>query len=233
MKRPAWPACTRRRRVVGAVLAAGTGLLGLSLSAEGDDPLFYALTLSLAGTWAAGALGSGPVPAGAAITRPGLRSLGEPVLTGAGTFGLFYAAARIARRNPRLNRAIRSVLGYMDEGSPALVLLTASLNAVTEEAFFHGAVWDSVGPDHQGAVTAALYTASTLATRNPALIAGGAVTSLIFGTQRRRSGGVAAPAIAHVTWSILMLTLLPRLFPPDRGRVSPARSWAGGTHART
>jgi membrane protease YdiL (CAAX protease family) len=212
MRGRAW----RRRRVVGAVLPVGTGLLGLSLSAEADDPLFYALTLSLAGAWAAGALASGPIPAGAVVTRPGLRTLTEPVLTGAGTFGLFCAAARIARRSPALNGAIRRVLAYMDVGPAPLVVLTASLNAVAEELFFHGALWDATGPGHEGALTSAVYTASTLATRNPALIASGAVTSLIFGTQRRRSGGVVAPAIAHVTWSVLMLTVLPALLRPDR-----------------
>ncbi len=208
----------RRRRVVGAALPAGTALLGLSLAAEGDDPRFYALTLGLAGTWTAGALASGPVPAGTAVTRPGLRSLAEPVLTGAGTFGLFYTAARVARRNPALNRAIASVLGYMDTGPAGLILLTAGLNAVAEELYFHGALWDAAGPDHQAAATAAVYTAATLATRNPALVLSGAVTSLIFGTQRRRSGGVAAPALAHVVWSVLMLTLLPPMFGPERGR---------------
>jgi membrane protease YdiL (CAAX protease family) len=202
----------RRKRVVGAVLPAGTGLLGLSLAAEGDDPRFFALTLGLAGTWAAGALASGPVPAGAVFSRPGLRSVAEPVLTGAGTFGLFYAAARVARRSPGLHRAISSVLGYMDTGPSGLVLLTACLNAVAEEVFFHGALWDAVGPDHPEVATAAVYTGATVATRNPALVLGGAVTSLIFGAQRRRSGGVAAPAIAHVVWSVLMLTLLPPLF---------------------
>lgn len=233
----------RRRRVVGAVLPAGTGLLGLSLAAEGDDPLFFALTLGLAGTWAGGALASGPLPAGAAFTTPGLRSLAEPVLTGAGTFGLFYAAARVARRNPTLNRAISSVLGYMDTGPSGLVLLIACVNAVAEELYFHGALWDAAGPDHPAATTAAVYTAATVSTRNPALVLGGAVTSVIFGGQRRRSGGVAAPAIAHVVWSVLMLTLLPPLFAsePDpalgpaartagRGSLPPAtgRSGVGG-----
>jgi uncharacterized protein len=209
---------TRRRRVVGAALPVGTALLGLSLAAEGDDPLFYALTLGLAGTWTAGALASGPIPAGAAFTRPCLRSLAEPVLTGAGTFGLFYAVARVARRNPTLNRAISSVLGYMDAGPAGLVLLTACLNGVAEELFFHGALWDAAGPKRQATATTAVYTASTLATMNPALVLGGAATSLVFGTQRRRSGGVAAPAIAHVVWSVLMLTLLPPMFAPERGR---------------
>jgi membrane protease YdiL (CAAX protease family) len=209
---------TRRSRVVGAVLPAGTALLGLSLAAEGDDPLFYALTLGLAGTWTAGALASGPVPAGAVGTRPGLRDLAEPVLTGAGTFGLFYAVARVARHNPTLNRAISGVLDYMEAGPAGLIILTAAVNAVAEELFFHGALWDAAGPERPVTTTAAVYTVSTLATRNPALVLGGAVTSLIFGHQRRRSGGVAAPAIAHVVWSVLMLTLLPPLFSSEPGQ---------------
>ena len=131
------------------MLPAGTALLGLSLAAEGDDPMFYALTLGLAGTWTAGALASGPVPAGAAFTRPGLRSLAEPVLTGAGTFGLFYAAARVARRNPTLNRAISQRARLHGHRAAGLVLLTAGLNAVAEELFFHGALWDAAGPDHR------------------------------------------------------------------------------------
>ncbi len=63
------------------------------------------------------------------------------------------------------------------------------------------------------AVTTAAYTASTAATGNLALVLGGAVTSLMFGAERARSGGAGvAPVVAHVTWSLLMLTSLPPLF---------------------
>jgi uncharacterized protein YbjT (DUF2867 family)/membrane protease YdiL (CAAX protease family) len=207
-----------RRQKLGVALAACTGLLFLSLSAEADDPLFYALTLGLAGAWTAGALASGPVPGGAVLTRPGWRTLADPVLTGAGTFGLFYSAARLARRSPLLNRAISSVLGYVDTGPTGLVLLTACLNGAAEELFFHGAMWDEAGPRRPASKTALVYTASTTVTRNPALVIGAAATSLIFGQLRRRSGGVAAPALAHMIWSALMLTVLPPMFrdPPSR-----------------
>jgi len=48
----------------------------------------------------------------------------------------------------------------------------------------------------------------------------GLITSVIFGWQRAATGGVLAPALTHVTWSVLMLRYLPRLFraaepPPD------------------
>jgi uncharacterized protein YbjT (DUF2867 family)/membrane protease YdiL (CAAX protease family) len=220
------PAPHIRRRIRGSTLAAGAGLLAASLSAEGDDPLFYALALALAGTWTGGALASGPVPAGNVVTRPSLQAVAEPVLVGAGTFGLFYAAARIARRSPLLNRAISSVLGYVDTGPMSMVLPTACVNGAAEELFFHGALWDEAGPERPAVTTALVYTAATVATRNPALVIGGAVTSLIFGQQRRRSGGVVAPALAHMTWSALILTLLPPLF-----RDQPPGSAAAGSRS--
>ena len=56
------------------------------------------------------------------------------------------------------------------------------------------------------------YAASTSANGNPALVLAGLVTSVIFGWQRLASGGVLAPAVAHVTWSALMLRYIPPLF---------------------
>ena len=60
--------------------------------------------------------------------------------------------------------------------------------------------------------TTLAYAASTAATGNPALVLAGLITSVIFGWQRDATGGVLAPAVAHVTWSVLMLRYLPPLF---------------------
>jgi membrane protease YdiL (CAAX protease family) len=35
---------------------------------------------------------------------------------------------------------------------------------------------------------------------------------VVFGLQRRASGGILAPMITHVTWSMIMLFALPPLF---------------------
>jgi MerR family regulatory protein len=43
----------------------------------------------------------------------------------------------------------------------------------------------------------------------PALVLAGTATSFLFGIQRHTSGGILAPALSHLTWSILMLTCLP------------------------
>ena len=60
--------------------------------------------------------------------------------------------------------------------------------------------------------TTLAYAATTAAPRNPALVLAGTATSVLFGFQRRTSGGVLAPALSHVTWSLLMLCYLPPLF---------------------
>jgi membrane protease YdiL (CAAX protease family) len=219
--------------VVVAAGVAGSALVRASLTAEVDSRRFYLLTASLAGTWTGTTLlAAGPVPAGS--IRPA--GLIRPVVTGAATFGLFYGIASVARRLPLLHRAIGSVLRYVDEGSTLPVLLTATVNAVAEELYFRGAVWQLAEASQPLLRTTAVYTAATAATGNPALVAGGALTSLIFGAERARSGGVIAPAIAHVTWSVLMLTVLPPLFRArPAARKLPAadrRARAGGLRCR-
>ena len=200
-----------RGPVLAATGAGGAALLGISLSTRPGSPQFYVLTLGLAGTWAAGALGSGPLP----LRRPGdprnAAGVVIPVLTGAAGFGLCYGAARLARHIPPLGRAIGSVLEYADGGSTPLVLLTTSANAVAEELFFHGALWQAA-PKHPVATTTLAYAATIAATRNPALVLAGTATSVLFGFQRHASGGVLAPALSHLTWSLLMLTCLPPAF---------------------
>jgi hypothetical protein len=211
-------ACARRGPVLAATGTGAAALLGLSLSARPGSPRFYLLTLGLAGTWTAGALSSGPLPLTRPGTRPGASSVITPVLTGAAAFGLFYGAARLARHIPPLSRAIGNVLDYADGGAKPLVLLTASANAVAEELFFHGALWTAAPHPHPIATTTLAYVATTAATRNPALILAGTATSTLFGLQRHATGGILAPTLSHLTWSLLMLTYLPPLYrtPSDR-----------------
>jgi uncharacterized protein len=201
-----------RRWVVCATGIGGAGLLAASLSARAGSRQFYFLTAGLAATWSGGALAAGPVPWDGAPDRGnGSYHLAVmPVLTGAGAFGLFYGAARLTRHIPVLDRAITNVLRYAADGSAPLVLLTATATAVAEELFFRGALWSLAERAHPLATTTLAYTATTAVTRNPALTIAGAATSVLFGLHRRASGGILAPALAHLTWSLLMLTCLPR-----------------------
>jgi membrane protease YdiL (CAAX protease family) len=210
------------RRAAGLRAAAWRGAAGLgaaallrsSFAAQAGSTRFYLLTTGLAGTWAGGALGAGPVPWRGAgwRARPGSAAralIVVPAVTGAITFAVFYGAARAARRHRALRRAIASVLRYAEAGSTPLVVLIASSSGVAEELFFRGALWSGSRPLR---TTTLAYAASTAATGNPALVLAGLITSVIFGWQRAATGGVLAPAVTHVTWSVLMLRYLPPLF---------------------
>ena len=204
----------RRRRVTAGVSLAGAGLLGVSLSREPDSPAFYGLTLGVAGTWVAGGLASGPLHLGwvqtpeATLRRPLL----TPVIAGAGAFGLFYGAALLVRRIPPLDAAVARVLRYAHQGNPGLVLTTTLANGIAEEVFFRGALYAAAGVEHPVLKSSAVYTLATVATRNPALVLASLPMGLLFALQRRASGGIQAPVISHVTWSVLMLRYLPPLF---------------------
>ena len=210
-----------RRGVVAVVSVAGAGLLGLSLSTPPGSKKFYAATLGVAGTWAAGGLASGPLHRGWTVThdRTARRPVVTPVLIGGAAFGVFYASAKLAKRIPVLDDALCHILSFAEQGSQPLVLLTTLANGVGEEIFFRGAVYAAVGEHHPAAVSTAVYTLATVATRNPALVVAAAVMGSLFGIQRRASGGVQAPLLTHLTWATLMVRFMPPLFRgADRAR---------------
>ena len=219
----------RRRRVTGAVAVTGASLLGVSLSTPPGSPRFYGLTLGVAGTWVAGGLASGPLHLGwmqtptATLRRPLL----TPVAAGAGAFGLFYAAALVAKRIPPLEAAVTRVLRYAQQGNPALVTTTTLANGLAEEVFFRGALYAAAGVEHPVLKSSAVYTLATVATRNPALVLASVPMGLLFALQRRVTGGIQAPALTHLTWSVLMLRFLPPLF-ADQASIDDPRSQQRG-----
>lgn len=204
----------RRRRRVAAVAVTGTGLLGASLSAKPGSNEFYALTFSAAGTWLLGGLVAEPL--GWRAVRGEERSFGRlvvvPALVGAASFGAFFGAALVARRIPVLHDALISVLDYAERGADLPVLATTLANGVAEEVFFRGAVFSALGSSHPVAASTAVYVLTTSATRNPALVLASGVMGTLFALQRRRSGGLLAPIVTHVTWSALMVHYLPAVF---------------------
>ncbi|MEI4271667.1 CPBP family intramembrane glutamic endopeptidase [Klenkia sp. LSe6-5] len=204
----------RRRRVTAAVAVTGAGLLGVSLSQKPDSREFYALTMAVAGTWVAGGVASGPLHRGwMRSPRETLhRPVVTPVVTGAGVFGLFYGAALVAKRIPLLNAAVTRVLRYAHQGNPALVTMTTLTNGVAEEVFFRGALYAAAGTDNPVLKSTAVYGLATTSTRNPALVLASVAMGLLFGWQRKVTGGIQAPVLTHLTWSALMLRYLPPLF---------------------
>jgi membrane protease YdiL (CAAX protease family) len=203
----------RRRKIVAGTVVVGAGLLERSLSAEPDSTPFYAWSMAVASTWVVGGLASGPLHLGRELGPGGAlrRPVATPIATGVGAFGVFYGCALVCRQIPVLERAISSVLTYADEGSTLPVLATTLANGAAEEVFFRGALYAAVG-QRPAVVSTAAYTATTLATKNPSLVLAASVMGSLFGLQRRTTGGIQAPLITHLTWSVLMLRFLPPLF---------------------
>jgi len=218
--READEAFRRRRKVVAGVTVAGAGLLGVSLQTRPASWQFYASTAGVAATWIAGGFASGPLHLGWMQSRDETlrRPVLTPVLTGVGAFGAFYGCAFVAKRIPVLDAAITSVMAYAHQGSTPLVLATSLANGAAEEVFFRGALYAAIGEQHPVALSTVAYALATLPTRNPALVLAATVMGALFAGQRRASGGIQAPALTHLTWSVLMLRYLPPLF-RDRERL--------------
>jgi membrane protease YdiL (CAAX protease family) len=222
----------KRRKVVAVTSLTGAGLLGAGLSTKPGSPEFYGLTAATAATWVVGGLTSGRLHLGRIPRRDELgRPVVVPILVGAGAFGVFYAAALVARRIPVLNRAIGSILEYAYQGSDRLVLVTTLANGAAEEVFFRGALYAAVGRSNPVAASTGVYALATVATRNPALILASVVMGALFGLQRRASGGIQAPMLTHLTWSVLMLRFLPPLFRRPQDADSAGATGRAATYA--
>ncbi|HWJ82720.1 MAG TPA: CPBP family intramembrane glutamic endopeptidase [Nocardioides sp.] len=214
----------RRRRVSAGTLLAGTGLLGASLSTRPGSRPFYGLTFATALTWITGGLLSGPLQRGWIENRARMlnRPVVVPVATGVATFGVFCAGSLVARRIPVLDRAVSSALDFAEGGSGPVVLLTTCANGLGEEVFFRGALYAALPESHPVATSTAAYVLTTVATRNPALVLAATVMGTLFGYQRRATGGLQAPLLTHLTWSTLMVAVLPRVFRGGRHRSGAA-----------
>lgn len=204
----------RRRRLVAVlVLVAGGVLLGSSLSVRPGNRAFYPLTAALAAVWLIGGLASGPLHLGRIQFRGTLR---RPVLTpiavGLLASAVFVAGALVVREIGPLRDYTENVLAHARQGSLPLLAVLTALNGVAEETFFRGALYAALGERHPVLVSTLVYTVVTVATGNPMLVFAAVTLGLVWGLQRRASGGVLAPMLTHVTWSAAMLLALPPLF---------------------
>jgi membrane protease YdiL (CAAX protease family) len=208
---------TRRRVVVAGLLVVGAVLLGVSLSVRPGDAVFYPLTLAVAATWAVGGVLSGPLHLGY-VERAGRtgRTQVRPVLSsfvvGLVSAGVFILGALVVREIPPLHDYVEDLLAHARKGSLGLITLVTVVNGVAEEVFFRGGLFAAIGRRHPVLLSTAIYALATAATRNPMLVFAALTLGLVLGLERRASGGILAPVITHVTWSLLMLFLLPPLF---------------------
>lgn len=208
-------AAFRRRRVVVAVtLLIGALVLGWALRIEAGDPMFYVGTFALAAVWTLGALASGRLWLGQAHTRSGRepsRAIVQSLALGTLLLALFLAGAVVVARIPLLRDPVDALLDHAAVGSLPLIALITAVNGVAEELYFRGALYAGVGRRHPVVVTTAVYALVTAAAGVPLLILAGLLLGLVTGLQRRVTGGILGPIVTHLTWSLGMLLLLPRV----------------------
>ena len=203
----------RRRFVVIAFGVLGGAGLAWGLRTDPGSGAFYVSTLVLSVVWFVGGLLSGPVPLGWE-THDGQRR--RPVLSaiiaGVALAALFVVGALVVRHLPALSDRVERVLDYASEGSWPIVLLLTLANGIAEEVFFRGAVQPALPERTRLPVSVLIYAAITMATGNLMLGFAAVLLGAVVGLQRRATGGVLAPVLTHVTWSVLMFVALPLVF---------------------
>lgn len=203
----------RRRVVVAIVLLVGAVMLGVSLSVAPGNVAFYPLTLTVAAIWVVGGLLSGPLHLGYIPFRGSLRRpIVTPVVTGLLAGALFVVGALVVREIGPLRDYVASVLAHARQGSAVLIAVVTLVNGVAEEVFFRGGLFAAIGRRNPVVISTVIYAVATIATGNPMLVFAALTLGLVLGLQRRASGGILASMLTHVTWSTIMLFVLPPLF---------------------
>jgi membrane protease YdiL (CAAX protease family) len=203
----------RRQAVTLGFVLLGAVVLGFSLRISPGNDWFYPATFGLALVWTVGAFASGPLHLGRTLhgEEPGPRPVLIPLVYGALLAGLFVVGGLVVREIPWLDTQVRHVLDHADQGSVPLLVVITAVNGVAEELFFRGALYAAT-PRHPVIVTTVAYTAATLATGNVMLAVAAVLLGVLVGLERRATGGIQAPIITHVVWSVAMLFALPALF---------------------
>lgn len=205
-------ALRRRQLVTLAFLVLGAAVLAVSLRIEPGSAWFYPATLALAAVWTVGAFASGPLHLGRIAAEDRLRRpVATPIALGLLLAGVFVVGGLVVRQVPALDEQVRRVLEHADQGVGVLIVVITVVNGVAEELFFRGAAYAAT-TWHPVAVTTAAYTLATAATGNPMLTFAALLLGALVGLQRRASGGILAPVLTHVTWSLAMLWALPVVF---------------------
>jgi uncharacterized protein len=208
------PAIVRRRRIVVAILLIiGGVLLAESMRRHPGESSFYRLTLALAAVWAVGALLSGPLHLGGICWRGRNQ---RPVITGSAIGlllgGFFVLGGVVARQIPVASEPITRVVQLAAEGSLPVILTIALLGAIAEELFYRGALYTALGRHYPMVISTVVYLAATMASGNLMLGFAAIILGTVCALERRATGGVLAPILTHLVWSLVVVLALPPLF---------------------
>jgi membrane protease YdiL (CAAX protease family) len=196
-----------RRLVVSVVtLIVGTTLLGISLQSPAGSTKFYVTAAALAGVWLVGGLLAGPQLLGGRTSR----QIAGPILVGVAAFAVFAIGGWVVSGIGPLHHAVNDVVNRADTGSRTLVVAITVINGIAEEVFFRGAFYRLFSPRSAALWTTVCYVVVTAAAGNVMLVLAGALMGTIWALERRATGGILASSLTHITWSVLVIFLLPR-----------------------
>jgi membrane protease YdiL (CAAX protease family) len=196
----------RRLAVSIVTLIIGTTLLGISLQSAPGSQQFYVTAAVLAVVWLLGGLLAGPQVLGG---RSG-RQIVLPILLGIAAFAVFAVGAWVVSGIGPLHRAVLDVVGRADTGSRAAVVIITVVNGIAEEVFFRGAFYRLFHSRTAPLWTVLCYVVVTAAAGNVMLVLAGALMGTIWSLERRATGGILASSLTHITWSVMVIFLLPR-----------------------
>ena len=207
------PAGHRRRSVVLVTLAVGAASLAALLRLEPGDDRFVAGAAWVAAVWGVGAVASGSVPLEDRRRAPRAVALGA--LVGVAAVAVCLAGGIALASVAPLREPARELLAHAAADSAPVVML-ALANGVSEELFFRGALFDAVPARVAVLLTTAVYALTTAGSGVVLLTLAAVLLGALTAVLRSRTGGVLAPAAAHLVWSVGMLLLLPSVLATGR-----------------
>ena len=140
------------------------------------------------------------------------RPILTPIAVGLALAGIFVARRARHPNDPAAGQLTEDVLGYARASNLWLIFVITLVNGVTEELFFRGALFAAIGVRYPVLISTIIYSLATVAGGNPVLVFAAAVLGTVVALQRRAGGGVLAPILTHITWSMTMLLALPPIF---------------------
>ena len=199
------------RVIIGATGVAAAVALSWSLNLEPGQALFYPATFLVAVIYGAGIFAAGRVGATRLRWRADGRELLEAFGIGIALALLFVVGALLVRFIPALRDPVSHLLDHARMGSLPIVALTTAVNGIAEEVFYRGGLWRVLSPRKRVLWTTVAYTAVTALTGIPLLALAAAMLGFVVAVLRQQSGSLAGPIVTHLTWSMLMLFVLPHV----------------------
>lgn len=203
----------RQVAILAMTFVIGTGVLTALLRLESEDPRFVAVAGAVAMVWLVGAVVADRVPLLGTLGPARAAAVGASV--GLVAAGACLAVGFVAAAVPSLRDPAHDLLAHSTTGTVPVVAVTL-INGVAEEVFFRGALYDAVPPRVAPPATTAVYVLTTVGSGVLLLPAAALLLGMVTAWLRRRSGGVLAPAAAHVTWSLVMILFLPHVLATGR-----------------